>query len=192
MAPISSRRRILLPVLVGVILTLSVVPLNTQASPAAKAHFNFRSVLKHATARVNKTFPGSQFYEATSALPSGQTGTAPRSFHSWRFVFNVPATGTCKINGTVMIYYQQSAFSTPVYKCAPWLEDRVITVPLKMSLKTAIALKAKKGFKQPFDIVTVRWILGPTLGEPQYIFHVPALSAYVFVGMMTGKVTSGH
>jgi hypothetical protein len=62
----------------------------------------------------------------------------------------------------------------------------MVTVP-KMTLATAVKKLRAAGHMEAFANVTLRWPLGPTKGEPLYIFGFGA-GEYWSVGTRTGKV----
>lgn len=136
----------------------------------------FLDLLNQANALVNKQYPGAQFYEADQANPAS---------NNWRFVFNVTTTNP---NSTALIYYTNGAFSPVEHIPAPWLEDRVIPLPIKMDLMTAEELAAKAGHPGPYMNKTLRWPLAPGVYEPSYILGTKI--GFVFVGIYDGKVTT--
>lgn len=136
----------------------------------------FLDLLNQANAIVNTSYPGAQFYEADQANPTSG---------NWRFVFNVPNSG--KMNGTALLFYTAGQFGKPQYIDQPWLEDRVIPLPIKMDLSTAEALAGKAGYPPPYENITLRWALYPGVYEPAYIFG--RAGQFIFVGIYDGKVT---
>lgn len=137
----------------------------------------FLDILNQANAIVNQAYPGAQFYEADQPEPA--TG-------NWRFVFNVP--NKTEVNGTAILWYVAGKFSKPEYIAQPWLEDRVIPLPIKMDLSTAQTLAGKAGYPPPYKNITLRWALYPGVYEPSYIFGTAA--GFVFVGVYDGKITT--
>jgi hypothetical protein len=60
-----------------------------------------------------------------------------------------------------------------------------------MDLPEANTLKEQAGYKEPYQYVTLRNPLGPTLTNPFFIFGNGPTQPYVFVDIVTGKVTLG-
>ena len=97
---------------------------------------NFLQMLDEATALVRQKFPGAQFYEAD--LNVALAGSP------WRFVYNVPASesGDCgpdPTNTTATITNNLGQFGPVEHVCQPWLEDRIIPLPIHLDLETAMA-----------------------------------------------------
>lgn len=80
----------------------------------------------------------------------------------------------------------------PVLIPEPWLEDVVIQWPIAMDLPQANKLKEEAGYTNPYGAVTLRNPLGPTLGNPYFIFGGNPAEAYIFVDTVTGKVHPGR
>jgi hypothetical protein len=138
----------------------------------------FLDILNQANTIVKQSYPTAVFYEADQADPASG---------NWRFVFNVPNPG--KINGTALLFYVGGNFQKPPkYVDQPWLEDRVIPLPIKMDLGTAVNLATKAGYPAPYQNITLRWPLYPGVYEPEYIFGRGDL--WVFVGIYDGKVST--
>lgn len=89
-----------------------------------------------------------------------------------------------------MLNYAEGYFQAPQFVQQPWLEDRVITLPLKRSLEDAVTLLKQNGYTESFTNVTLRYPLYPGVTEPSYIFTVPARNSFIFVGVNTGQVTA--
>ena len=142
----------------------------------------FLAMLNGAAAIVSKQYPGAQFYEAD--LNIAMAGSP------WRFVFNVPAGAHGK-NGTAFLYNYLGNFQLPpAFVPQPWLEDVVIPLPITRDLAEAQVLAEKAGYKAPIAAITLRWPLYPGVTEPSYIFSMPSVGLWVFVGVHTGKVTT--
>lgn len=142
---------------------------------------NFLSMLNEANAIVQQQFPGAQFYEADYSIQQPDT---------WRFVFNVPPNASHNINTTAIVLNIGGQFSPVQHIDQPWLEDRVIPLPVLLSLNEAEALAQMAGFTGEIAAITLRWPLYPGVNEPEYIFAIPSQSIRVFVGVYSHKVTS--
>lgn len=136
----------------------------------------FLDLLNQANTIVKQTYPTAELYEADQ--PDPKNG-------NWRFVFNVP--NTAKVNGTALLWYMAGKFQKVQYIDQPWLEDRVIPLPIKLDLTKAQGLAMKAGFPPPYLNITLRWPLYPGAYEPSYIFGTAA--QFIFVGVYDGKVT---
>lgn len=133
---------------------------------------------------VTGKYPEAKLYEADGTSSTGST-TDPDKIDTLRVVFQNTN------NSTVIIQSKEwGEFREPELIDQPWLEDVVIEWPVKMDLPEANELKEKAGFKAPFTTVTLRNPLGPTIGNPYFIFGGNPAQPYVFVDTLTGDVHS--
>ncbi|WP_151089054.1 hypothetical protein [Hymenobacter baengnokdamensis] len=86
------------------------------------------------------------------------------------------------------IMTQWGEFGPIQFIAHPWLEDVVISWPIKMDIVQADELLKKAGYTDPYGAVTVRHPLYPGSYEPYYIFSMMS-GSYVFVGVNDGKVS---
>ena len=145
----------------------------------SEAYGNFLAMLNEANAIVQADYPGAQFYEADLNI---QMAGSP-----WRFVFNDPST---KPNSTVILKNYLGQFQLPpTHIDQPWLEDRVIPLPINLDLATAEQLARNAGYSGNITQITLRWPLYPGVYEPSYIFTMPVEGGWVFVGVYDHKVS---
>lgn len=139
----------------------------------------FLDMLNQANAIVQQSYPGAQFYEADLNI---EMAGSP-----WRFVFNDPSTRP--VNSTVILKNYMGQFQLPPQHIdQPWLEDRVIPLPIKVDLAKAQAL-AQQQYSGNITQITLRWPLYPGVNEPSYIFTVPSRGGWVFVGVYSLTVS---
>ena len=139
---------------------------------------SFRQDLMKATEIARQGFPEAQFYEADN------NATRP---NDWRYVYNDPATSP---NSTVLVYQINGQFEAPRHIDEPFLEDRVIPLPIHLGLEQAELLARKAGYDEQITSTTLRWPLYPGVDEPSYIFAMPSIHSFVFVGVYTHKVST--
>jgi hypothetical protein len=139
----------------------------------------FLAVLDEANRIVRQQYPQAQFYEASRTLTV--------MGNPWRFVFNDPSTSP---NSTVIIKWFGNEFGKPEHVDQPWLEDRVIPLPIKLDLSEAIKLAENAGYSGTITNQTLRWPLYPGSDQPYYILAMPDHGAWVFVGVNDRKVTT--
>jgi len=135
---------------------------------------------------VKEQYPKAQLYEADGVASKGPT-TDPAKIDHLRVVFRNADNSTVIIKETAY-----GEFGKPQLIQEPWLEDVIIQWPVKMDLPEANKLKEAAGYTQPYGAVTLRNPLGPTLGNPYFIFGGNPAEEYIFVDTVTGKVQSGH
>lgn len=139
----------------------------------------FLDMLNQANAIAQQYYPGSQFYEADLNI---QLAGSP-----WRFVFNDPSTSP---NSTVIVKNYLGQFQLPPQHVdQPWLEDRVIPLPISLDLAVAEQLARNAGYSGNITMITLRWPLYPGVNEPSYIFTMPAEGGWVFVGVYSRRVS---
>ncbi len=148
--------------------------------------YNLTEILLEAARIVRQYYPGADFYEADMDLSQCSPGIP------WiKSVFNVPADEKTRINTTAILMRLGQEFQLPPQHVGePWLEDRVVTLPVKKDLDEAIQLARKAGFSAPVTHVTLRWALYPGVEEPNYYLAMPSLQLWVMVGANTGHVGS--
>lgn len=140
---------------------------------------SFLDMLNQANAIVQQSYPGAQFYEADLNI---EMAGSP-----WRFVFNDPSTHP--VNSTVILKNYMGQFQLPPQHIdQPWLEDRVIPLPIQLDLAKAQAL-AQQQYSGNITQITLRWPLYPGVNEPSYIFTVPSRGGWVFVGVYSLRVS---
>ena len=71
----------------------------------------------------------------------------------------------------------------------PWVEDVVISWPIKLELASAVQLMRDAGYKDSFVGVTLRYPLYPGIKQAYYIFAFGD-GKYVFVGVEDHTVTN--
>jgi len=145
--------------------------------------FPFLEILGIAVSRVLALYPYAAFGEA-DGNPEGGGGTTSGSVKKWRFIFRNQG------NSAVEIDYDDGIFLVPVEIDHPWVDGRIINIPVERSLTNAIELIHNAGFNDPFSAVALRYPLFPGVTEPSYIFTLPAQNVYVFVGLDTGSVST--
>lgn len=145
------------------------------------AILSFNGRVNIAVRIVTKQYPQAKLYEADGIAMAGPT-TSPAQVNHMRVVFQ-------NINNTTVIIEETGygEFSNPILVPQPWLEDVVISWPIKMDLPEANKLKEKAGFKQPYSTVTLRNPLGPKPGNPCFIFGSKG-QPFIFVDTVTGQV----
>lgn len=156
---------------------------NAPTVPATNPQ-DFISLLNQAVSLVTQRYPEAKLYEANGTAGGTSGGAAAESIQQWRFVFQNAN------NTSVMLNYAEGFFQAPQLLEQPWLEDRVIDLPLKRSLEDAVTLLKQNGYTDSFTNVTLRYPLYPGVAEPSYIFTIPARNSFVFVGVNTGQVTA--
>ncbi len=135
---------------------------------------------------VTEQYPHAKLYEADGVATGGPT-TDPAKINHMRVVFQNTGNTTVIITET-----GYGEFGPPELIHSPWVEDIVIAWPVPMDLPKANELKEAAGFKEPYNNVTLRNPLGPTKTNPFFIFGTAPPHPYVFVDVVTGKVTAGH
>ena len=161
------------------------VPSMNEAHAAPWSFFSFLSILETATYLVQQVHPEAQLYEADGMPPHGQGRTA-HDVNRWRFVFNDPST---RPNSTVILFYEDGTYGNPLYIDQPWLEDRVIDLPLTMDLDHAVKL-LREHYASAFSAVTLRYPLYPGVQHPSYIFTLIDPPIHVFIGIGDHRVSS--
>lgn len=143
----------------------------------------FLDMLNEASTIVRQDYPGAEFYESSLNIQMAGSG--------WRFVFNIPATGSGRTNTTVFLFNVMGQFQTPPQHIdQPWLEDVIIPLPIDLDLEQAVKLAAEQKFTGNIVNYTLRWALYPGVTEPSYILAIPSQNVRVWVGVYTQKVTS--
>lgn len=135
----------------------------------------------HAMAQFKKAV----LLEADGTPKNGKTTTAA-GITKWRLVYQNQTTPGSKY-ATAIIRVQNGKLGNVVGVKSPFLEDRNIATVPKMTLTKAVAKLRAAGHRQAFVNVTLRWPLGPTKGEPLYIFGYQG-NKYWAVGTRSGKV----
>jgi hypothetical protein len=137
----------------------------------------FLGYLTEADRLVRAQYPEAQFYEADLAntAPGGQ----------WRFVFNDPSSTP---NGTVIIERLERGFGEPHHIGEPWVEDRIIPLPISLGLEEARSLCKAHGCGGEVGAITLRWPLYPGVNEPYYILAMPAENRRCWVGVNSREV----
>lgn len=152
---------------------------DANTSGQADTSASFLGMLGQALMIVQQSYPGAQFYEADLNI---EMAGSP-----WRFVFNDPSTHP--VNSTVILKNYMGQFQLPPEHInQPWLEDRVIPMPVTLDLAKAQAL-AQQQYSGNVTQISLRWPLYPGVNEPAYIFTVPSRGGWVFVGVYTLKVS---
>jgi hypothetical protein len=156
-----------------------VLILTLKPQPSA----DFRTMVTQAQDYAGKFFPGIELFEVDGIVPDG-SGQSAQDVTMWRFVFwNVH-------NTTVILYCVDGSFTKLRLLPEPWLEDEFITLPLQRGLSEAIEILHGAGYTDPFSYVTLRKPLYPGIDEASYIFTIPAIGQYVFVGVDTGDIST--
>jgi hypothetical protein len=136
---------------------------------------------------VTEQYPGAVLYEADGTTSGGPT-TDPARIDQLRVVFGNADNTTVIIKETAY-----GKFGKPQLIPKPWLGDVVIQWPVKMDLPQANKLKEGAGYTEPYSGVTLRNpLVGPTLGNPYFIFGRNPAEPYIFVDTVTGKVHAGN
>lgn len=150
------------------------------------AILSFNGRVNIAVRIVTEQYPEAKLYEADGTASGGPT-TDPAMIDQLRVVFQ-------NVGNTTVIIKEvgYGEFGEPQLIKEPWLEDVVIQWPIKMDLPEANKLKEDAGYKNPYGAVTLRNPLGPTLGNPYFIFGGNPAEPYIFVDTVTGKVHPGH
>lgn len=141
----------------------------------------FLDLLYRATQKVREKFPKAELYEADQ-----NTAETP---DVWRFVYNVPPEGG-GANTTAIIVAKGGQLGPVEHVDQPWLEDRVIPLPIPTGLTTAERLARAAGFDDPIAYTNLRWPLYPGVDEPLYVFAIPGDHVRVYVGVYTHRVTT--
>lgn len=174
------KRTLILTALVA-LLVLAAGPYSTVADTTKPgADSTFLDMLNEANAIVQQSYPGAEFYEAD--LDLGMPGSP------WQFVFNDPST---QPNSTVILKnYMGQIELPPQHVDSPWLEDRIIPLPIKLDLEQAEKLAQDAGWTGNIVYINLRWPLYPGANEPYYIFGIPSQGVHVFVGVYSHEVTT--
>ncbi|HJX29609.1 MAG TPA: hypothetical protein VJ885_17030 [Thermoanaerobaculia bacterium] len=144
----------------------------------ADTSVSFLGMLGQALMIVQQSYPSAQFYEADLNI---EMAGSP-----WRFVFNDPSTSP---NSTVILKNYMGQFQLPPQHISqPWLEDRVIPMPVTLDLAKAQAIAQQK-YSGNITQISLRWPLYPGVNEPNYIFTMPTQGGWVFVGVYTQRVS---
>ncbi|WP_417319232.1 hypothetical protein [Emcibacter sp.] len=147
-----------------------------------ETYAQFLDMLNEANSIVAKYYPGAEFYEADLNI---ELVGSP-----WRFVFNIPPAGSHASNTTAILTNYMGNFQMPPrHYDAPWLEDVVIPLPIKLDLAAAVQLAKDAGYDGNISYITLRWPLYPGVNEPSYIFNMPSMNTRVFVGVYSKKVS---
>ena len=150
------------------------------------AILSFNGRVNIAVRIVTEKYPEAKLYEADGTATKGPT-TDPANIDQLRVVFqNVK-------NSTVIIKSSgYDEFGLPELIDEPWCEDIAIQWPINMDLVEANELKEKAGYKEPYETVTLRNPLGPTISNPYFIFGGNSVDQYIFVDTVTREVHSGN
>lgn len=148
------------------------------------AILSFNGRVNIAVRIVTEKYPQAKLYEVDGISSTGPT-TDPLKIDQLRVVFQNVNNSTVIIKSTGW-----GTFGEPVLIPEPWLEDVVISWPVKMDLDEANDLKEKAGYTGAYSTVTLRNPLGPTISNPSFIFGGNPQQPYIFVDTITGKVTS--
>lgn len=140
---------------------------------------DFQTLLQQAFVSVNKAFPGSSFYEADAAV----TGTvaSPDQVTSWTFWFNDG-------QGVISITATDGVLGAPVRGGFLW-DDLAVGVPVPLSPDEAWAAANAAKYDAPIAGLALRHILHYE-DEPTYVFTLPSLNLWVFVGVYSNDVTT--
>jgi hypothetical protein len=138
----------------------------------------FLEYLAEANRLVLAKYPKAQFYEADNL-----TGDVLGS--QWRFVFNDPATAP---NSTVIIERLERGFSEPHHIPHPWLEDRVIKLPISLGLTEARERCKASNCDGKATAIVLRFPLYPGVEEPYYIVTMGSEGRRCWVGVKTREV----
>ena len=132
---------------------------------------------------VKKSYPNAVLLESSGYTTDGVYTTDPRGISSMRVVFSVT-------DGTVIIKsVAWGEFGEPQFIPVPWLEDLPIQLSDKMiTLEKANQLKEKAGYKDGYNIVTLRRPLYKEV-YPNAFYIFCQKDKYVFVDTITGEVT---
>ncbi len=139
--------------------------------------------------RAKATFKKAVLLEADGTTAKhGKVSTA-NGITKWRFVFDNQSTQGSRF-ASVFVVANKGHFGKVTGMRGPFLEDRRITKPPKMTLATAVKKLRAKHYSGGFYDVTLRWPLGPGFNETVYIFGFgqAAKHPYVSVGTQTGRV----
>lgn len=133
-------------------------------------------------------FTGASPLEA-NGVPSAGSAMTAGEVDRWRFVFDNQRTSGSRFS-TVVLKYGKGGFGRVKGVLPAFLEDNRLSPLPRMTLEAAIVRLRGAGYQQPFSSVTLRFPLGPSVGEPLYIFGFdpgggPPL---VGVGTNTGDV----
>ncbi|QMU78386.1 hypothetical protein GXW83_24435 [Streptacidiphilus sp. PB12-B1b] len=145
----------------------------------------FEQLKAQAFKKVLAGYPGAELLEADGTSPVFSPSTitpAPEHMLTWRFVFHAAGGGTVFAPATA------GTLGELQYVDQPWLEDRTLAPDYELTLAGATKLLEQHGCMEPYQNVTLRWPLGPQLGEPLFIFGFPP-QAYVAVGINSRTVS---
>ncbi|MDH3974275.1 MAG: hypothetical protein OEV42_08350 [Deltaproteobacteria bacterium] len=150
------------------------------------AILSFNGRVNIAVRIVTEKYPEAKLYEADGTASGGPT-TDPAQIDRLRVVFR-------NTNNTTVIITETGygEFGEPQLIPSPWCEDVIINWPVNMDLPQANELKEKAGYKNPYGAVTLRNPLGPTIGNPYFIFGGDPFKPYIFVDTVTGDVHIGN
>jgi len=143
------------------------------------AILNFEGRVNIAVRIVTEKYPNAKLYEAQGVSSTGAT-TDPLKIDELTVVFQNSNNTTVTIKSTGW-----GEFGEPKLINEPTLGDIVIEWPVNMDLKEANDLKEAAGYKEAYESVVLRNPLGPTIGNPYYIF---TCSEYIFVDTVTKEV----
>jgi hypothetical protein len=131
-------------------------------------------------------FLGASPLEA-DGFPSSGAATTAADVDRWRFVFDNQRTPGSRFR-TAIVRYGRGRFG-PVKGRRPAfsLDDNRLSPLPEMMLESAVARLREAGFQSPFSSVTLKFPLGPSSGEPLYIFGF-ADGSSIGVGTKTGTV----
>jgi hypothetical protein len=138
--------------------------------------------------RMKSGFSKAVLLEADGTA-NGKKVTVESGITKWRFVFNNQGTPGFKFRSGY-VNYIRGKFGTVIGVKQPFVEDRNIVAPPKLTLTRAIAKLRAAGYRAGFYNVTLRWPLNPGFAETLYIFGFGASAKhpYISVGTKTGKV----
>ena len=94
-------------------------------------------------------------------------GTGPLA--NWWFVFVNPVRRS-EFASVTIEWHRGEGFTKPKGHRDPWLEDVILDRAPKLTLREAVSLLEDAGYDRGFYDVVLRNPLGPTRGQPLYIF----------------------
>lgn len=116
----------------------------------------------------------------------GRGVTSAAGIVGWRFVFNNQPTRTQIRSATLFYGPAPKRFGRVTTYRQPFLDDVNIAKVPRMTLRQAVGIVQRAGYRKPFFNVTLRNPLGPRRLHPLYIFGFA--SGFVGVDTVTKKV----
>ncbi len=173
----------------GVLLTLAATLVLAAGASGAANNAKTPDVTElftqaRATVRAQPKFARAEVLEADGAPAHRGTVTSAAKIVRWRFIFDNATPGSDFMSAT--LNYRDGEFGRVVGHSESFLEDAEIAEPPKMTLKDAVSLLTRAGYRDGFDNVTLRSPLGPKSVPPLYIFDTA--DGFVGVNTKTGKV----